>query len=662
MSTFKIISYFKKEDKQLQRGLQNSFNAKNFESSDNYYALTTIFKELTQIYCDKHNYAFEFKYITNKDLLPIINNKKQYNILNNLTEEQERFENIVLYKVLMTKNELEKEDSEYIVFIDSDAIISNPNIKLEDLIDNEHEIWLSLGNYEYDLNFNLKNLVNSIQFLLAKNNSEYLNALFINTKFGYNKLFTEKNIDLNNLFKLLNCMNGAFNEGVFIVKNTFKMRQLFKIICEHFYLSYNSYTFNKCRYTSEGYIMQYFLNTPTFYNSFAYMRAGIQGHIMGFLNGQYNEEKTFIQHNYSVMAINDRLKFAQILKLNKWWRPILIKKTLKSILIETGDASIGDLLTLTPFFKDFSEQYPNIKLYIDLPFVFRYNMDIYVNRLKEILNNCPYINYWNGESIDSIVKFKNSNYLQESKTNKNIDMLTCLYSEFYKQTNIKVDKMQNSICIKLTENEKSDLILNKFNIPQNKPICLLMFGYHPVYNSIKYPGTEKIQTIINSMSNIITFVQLGSSKTSLQQPYENTINLIDKTNLSDLFALTYHAKYILTSITSLLHISSIESKYNKRNIYCFMGCRETPTWFNSYKKLNYLNIHWLGYNPEQYTQCLNGQLCCLSDITVQTEQNKMQKLCNNVIIDNNEAIAGCLNNIKSIEVIDLILKDYNKNE
>lgn len=149
----------------------------------------------------------------------------------------------------------------------------------------------------------------------------------------------------------------------------------------------------------------------------------------------------------------------------------------------------------------------------------------------------------------------------------------------------------------------------------------------------------------------------GSSLKSLNIKYENCINLIDQTNLSDLFALTYNAKFVICSITSLLHISTIESKFNKRNVYCFMGCRETPTWFNSYNKLNHLNIHWLGYDKNKYTSCLNGRLCCLTDVTMQNEQNKMQKLCKNVVNKNNEFIASCLANIQPVNVINLILND-----
>ena len=43
---------------------------------------------------------------------------------------------IILYKIKYIKEVLNRLDDEYVVFFDTDAIPSNPNIKLETFIDN----------------------------------------------------------------------------------------------------------------------------------------------------------------------------------------------------------------------------------------------------------------------------------------------------------------------------------------------------------------------------------------------------------------------------------------------------------------------------------------------------------------------------------------------
>lgn len=652
MKKFKIVSYFKKQlNNDIQRG---SLHVKNIDNSDMYESLTYIFKDLTNIYCNIHNYDFIFKEIDDNDLTFIIDNKKKWSFLSTLSENQETFENIVLYKLLLVKNELLKNDSEYVAFFDSDALISNPNISLDEFIDNDHEIWLSLGNHEYDVRQAYNDLLNTVQNIV--NDKDKLNRIISSDlKSGYDSLLKDNNIDLNDLFKSMSSLIGKFNEGFFIVKNTKNMKKLFSLICDHLYLSYNSYTYKNIRYTSEGYLLQYFLNSPKFYNKFSYMKPFSQGHILGAFTGKYNEERSFIQHNYSVMKIEDRLKFAQKLKMNKWWKPFLKNDKIKAVLIESTDVCLGDVLTTTAFLKDFSAQYTDIKLYFDFDFSYRYSTNVFIDRLKIIESHCQYLNIWHGEEVDKVVNFRNAEYLVKSKTDDKADMLKCLYEEFEKQTGIYVEKNQNSICIKLNEYEKSNEVFSKFNIPIDKPICLLMFGYHPLYNSIKYPGTSKIQHIIDSLKDDITFVYLGSTQNSIQKKYNNVINLTDKTDLNDLFALAYNSRFVISSITSLTHISSISSKYEHCDIFCFMGCRETPTWFSSYDKLDYVKYHWLGYENNKFGKCLNGLNCCLCDVTFQNDKNKNQKLCQNVkITSDNEAIAACMNEINENEIINYI--------
>ena len=115
---------------------------------------------------------------------------------------------------------------------------------------------------------------------------------------------------------------GSCNEGFFIVKNTENMKNLFYLMCNSFYLTNNSFTLEKNGQSPDGYLLLYFLNSEKYFDTFAYMKPNAQGHIMGAYEGRYDVDMHFIQHNFSVMEVKDKLRFAQELKENKWWRQI----------------------------------------------------------------------------------------------------------------------------------------------------------------------------------------------------------------------------------------------------------------------------------------------------------------------------------------------------
>lgn len=402
MSKFKIVSYFLKTDGEIQRGISSS---NNIDNSDKYLQCTELFNLLTKKYCDIHGYSFEFKYINDNDLAPIVENKKRYPCLVSLNEKQERFENIVLYKLLLTRDALLANDSEYVAFLDPDAFISNPNVSLDEFIDNEHEFWMSPGNAEFDRRNLLNDFFNLANKLFSDNDA--LVSVIKDWNNGFAEFKKTYEIDVDGLFKILAAQPLVFNEGFFIVKNTERMKNMFQAICENFWFSYNSFYFNGVRYTSEGFLINMFLRNKNYEDAYAHMSMFSQGHVMGAYDAKYDEDRSFIQHNYSVMPIEDRLKFAQKLKLNKWWKPILSSNEIKSILIESSDAYLGDLLTTTQFIKEISEQYPNMILYFDFPFIFRYSDKKFSERLEEVAALCKYVKIWHGEQVNKIIDFKN---------------------------------------------------------------------------------------------------------------------------------------------------------------------------------------------------------------------------------------------------------------
>ena len=63
---------------------------------------------------------------------------------------------------------------------------------------------------------------------------------------------------------------------------------------------------------------------------------------------------------------------------------------------------------------------------------------------------------------------------------------------------LKKEQMGTVLC--LTNEEKSNIILNTFNIPTDKPIGIINFGVNINYNSCKLQDIEKLQNIIDKTS------------------------------------------------------------------------------------------------------------------------------------------------------------------
>jgi len=309
MNKFKIISYRSNINDYLSDGIKVT----NTDANDN-LEMVEIFKEITQKYCDLHKYEFLFKFINFDDLNPIIENKKKYNILNRFTPEREKFENIILYKLVFMRDELNKKDSDYVALLDNDAFISNPNIKLESFVDEEHEFFASPSHTTCDT----PQIFNRFIFILNKfiNDYEIFN-LYIKNKINGIKALNEKY--KSDYCKILNEFVSdiyQMNEGFFICKNTEYMRTMFNLICENFYLSYLNKNYYTC---SDGFLMFTFLRNLKNDDKFCFLPLTVQGHIQGAEDARYDVNKSFIQHNYGGVSIKDRVKYAKEIKNNKWW-------------------------------------------------------------------------------------------------------------------------------------------------------------------------------------------------------------------------------------------------------------------------------------------------------------------------------------------------------
>lgn len=326
-----------------------------------------------------------------------------------------------------------------------------------------------------------------------------------------------------------------------------------------------------------------------------------------------------------------------------------LKLNSKAFLIFQMELALGDTLVTTNFFKDFKEQYPEYTMYYKVAT----NHPYFCKQKVEIFKNNPNVSIYNGQLINKAIEYKCEKFFKASVHEDNV-MNHSLYEVFKEATGIEVKQNTFGTDVYLTDDEKSDAVLKKFNIPTDKPICLICSGYHPQDNSIKYVGTKKLQNIVNALHDKVTFVQVGDTAGGyLHNVLNYAISLIDKTNIRDLILLMYQARYVVTGIHALAHLGSMISK-SKRDVYLFIGCRENEKWFSSYLKLDDIKYHVLGYKPDENRKCLGNDKCCARDVTSESKLEG-RKICLNVIERNGEKIASCMDAINENEIINDIL-------
>ena len=117
-----------------------------------YLRLAKLAEKINHNYCKINGYDFKFEYKDNESNLD--------------------FEATTFYKILYINENLN--DCDYLVFIDADAAISNPTIKIENLIDDKHELFLSRGNDRLYQLITLQNLYNSINIFKIPTKEEFI--------------------------------------------------------------------------------------------------------------------------------------------------------------------------------------------------------------------------------------------------------------------------------------------------------------------------------------------------------------------------------------------------------------------------------------------------------------------------------------------------------
>lgn len=272
-------------------------------NNEKYLELTHETEALNKKYAELYNYDYEFKYFDESVIT---------NHFGVCTKRE-----IMAYKMKYIYDNLIQNDYDIIVFLDADAAVSKPTITIESLLDDEHDLYVCRGN--------------DIQFQIDAVNTVYneFNRLFSNAP---NRLVNEVWFELlkkengNGLYGALDTLASSSylqNEGFYIVKNTEKMKELFKDIMTAELL------LQDCCYSSkvelDGRAISLCLLKKKYNSSFTYLYPQAQGAHMGGFHFKYNVNNTFILHEYgSATTLDQKIYVVKALWYNKWWKSCLI--------------------------------------------------------------------------------------------------------------------------------------------------------------------------------------------------------------------------------------------------------------------------------------------------------------------------------------------------
>lgn len=251
-----------------------------------YLHLCDIVKQLNVKYCSIHGYEYQFLFLLKPNI------------------------DVIIFKMKYIYEQLLKQDCDYLVFLDADAAVSKPTVKIEELVDFQHELFLSRNNQRYGIINVMVNLYNKLTKKI--NDRTGMETLEIDS-FGE---------DIYGECQQLSLSNIHHNEGLYIVKNTPMMRQFFKD-CVQFSNFYTGNTIKSSQGT-DGRTIQYLLQLKKYNSIYTYTPNYTQGGIACSFEFKYDEDKTFVLHNYGyALNIDQKIDQFEQLKNNKWWKEIL---------------------------------------------------------------------------------------------------------------------------------------------------------------------------------------------------------------------------------------------------------------------------------------------------------------------------------------------------
>lgn len=263
-----------------------------------YRTLAELSKEINSKYCQVYNYKYQYEEF---DKQTIVDEFGQFN-----------WDMAVAYKMKFLMDHLNKQDCDYLVWIDADAAISKPTIKIEDLIDDKHQLFFSRGNDIYDQVYFITNTYDKFHSLLFKEDI-------------YNEFYDQTLMKKYDLFKWCEGFSTnyiKFNEGLYIIKNTQKMRQFFTD-CYNFMKNYVMQMAYDSFSAIDGRAIRYVLMLKKYQDIYVHLYDQSQGCLIGGYKMKYDAEKTFLMHNYGPsIPIEQRVFCLNQLKQNKWWKQV----------------------------------------------------------------------------------------------------------------------------------------------------------------------------------------------------------------------------------------------------------------------------------------------------------------------------------------------------
>lgn len=261
----------------------------------------TKVSELSKKYCNFNNYDYYFEQdfdlnsLKTQDLIEFVNDEKNQNYVV-----------ACYYKFNLLKKYLDM-GYEYVIIIDSDIIFSNPYKKIEEFLDDEHLLYLSIDEGIYANNLRINYCAKIVQDYCYKKHIRFVkNFDEANLKFPFN------NSNIINEFNILATNPNGLNLGIMIYKNSSLIYELIKDIYPYLKISENIIN-------DQG-AMGILLKTKKYKNIFKRLPDCFQGNSrLSMPEFKYNEDINFVNHIYG-SSYDIRMKgLIQVIN-NKWWK------------------------------------------------------------------------------------------------------------------------------------------------------------------------------------------------------------------------------------------------------------------------------------------------------------------------------------------------------
>lgn len=259
-------------------------------------------------YCKLHGYDHIFKALKDEDTHQhqlddyMMDNKNKKNIL---------ALNVYDYRIHMIEQYMN--DYDYLVYFDTDLIVSNPNIKIEDLIDDEHDIFMFTDMGKLNSTIGILMIAQAISMKLQNDKIQYfddpLKELLIIENYNQSAYDRLCNIVLN---------PQGLASGFLIINCHSKKLKSFIEDFRRFYPLFEHGTFDQgciatllrmSKYKEMLKILPTYLHGCPFSNIIPEFR--------------FNVDKAFVCHFYgSGKNIEDIWKYIEDIKANKWWSQV----------------------------------------------------------------------------------------------------------------------------------------------------------------------------------------------------------------------------------------------------------------------------------------------------------------------------------------------------